>query len=181
VETIPKTKSHEFNHFSVEVPIKVRKASKEDLYKLEWYGQFIHYRYLFRRSYKEQAKGKRLLLVADSADYPIARLFLQFRGNNKHMANGFSRAYLYSFCVMEMFRGRGIGSRLLDAAEHLLYRKNFRIATIAVAKDNPRALQLYLRRGYRKFAEEEGKWEYKDHRGRLCQVHEPCWLLEKRL
>lgn len=181
METLPEARPHDLCHFSVELPITIHKASAEDLRKLEWYGQFIHYRNLFRRSYKDQTKGRRLLLVADSGDYPIARLFLQFRGQNKHMANGSSRAYLYSFCVMEMFRGRGIGSRLLDAAEHLLTRRNFRIATIAVAKDNPRALQLYLRRGYSKFGEEQGKWEYKDHRGRLCQVHEPCWLLEKRL
>lgn len=161
--------------------LALRQLVKDDLKKLEWYGQYRHFRHIFQRSYREQLKGKRYLLVADCAAFPVGRLFIRFNSSNPLIADGDRRAYLYSFQVMEMFRGKGIGTRLIQQAETILKQNHYQEASIAVAKDNAGALRLYRRHQYHVFGEDEGRWRYMDHRGRLRQVHEPCWLLAKRL
>jgi ribosomal protein S18 acetylase RimI-like enzyme len=166
---------------TIELALTIRPARYEDIAKLEWHGEFIHFRRLFQRSYREQVEGRRVLLVADSNGFPVGRLFIQFQSKNKQTSDGVTRAYLYSFNVMDFLRGHGIGNRMMDVAEDLLVERGFKIATIAVAKTNAGAMRLYERRGYHKFGEDEGNWRYYDHRGLLQQVHEPTDLLEKYL
>ncbi len=163
------------------LPIVIRTANKEDVAKLEWYGQYTHFRNLLRRAYREQMLGRRLMLVADYNDFPIGQLFIQLKSNNRLIADGKRRAYLYSFRVMEMFRGQGIGTMLVNHAENFISNRGYNSVTIAVAKDNHGAIRLYERLGYGKFAEDSGKWSYTNHHGKTCYVHEPCWLLEKSL
>jgi len=169
----------ELDTMVLEVPIQIRQATARDIRLLEWKGQFTHYRNLFRRSYREQKTGNRHLLVADFRGYPIGRLFIQLHSQNPYIASKGQRGYLYSFYVMDFFRGLQIGSRMMDYAEDLLVQQGIKEVSIAVAKDNDRALKLYQLRGYRIFADDAGQWSYTDHRGRKRQVHEPCWLLEK--
>lgn len=161
--------------------LRIRKLRHDDLAKLEWYGQFSHFRNLFARSYQGQREGKRFLLVADLKDFPIGRLFIQFGEKNSRFSDGSSRAYLYSFQVMELFQGFGIGTRLIRIAEALLIQHKFSIATIAVVKTNEGALRLYQREGYKIYGEDEGRWSYFDQFGNEQKIHEPCWLLEKHL
>jgi ribosomal protein S18 acetylase RimI-like enzyme len=148
---------------------------------MEWYGQYIHQRNLFRRAYREQQLGRRLILVADSNNFPIGHLFIQFISTASDIADGDSRAYLYSLRVMEMFRGYGIGTRLIQEAEAIIQDRGFQWCTIGVAKDNFQAQRLYERLGYRVFAEDPGRWSYIDHEGRTRHVNEPCWLLQKQI
>lgn len=167
--------------FAISLEITIRQASREDVNRLEWHGQYTHFRRIFQRAYREQKRGKRLILVADQRGYPIGRLFILFEGNNRTLANGYSRGYIYSFHVMEAFQRHGIGSRMMDLAEDILRERRFQIATIAVAKNNDSALRLYQKRDYQIVGEDDGKWRYKDHKGRIHHVDEPCWLLEKHL
>src|SRR5690606_22815289 len=97
------------------------------------------------------------------------------------IADGVKRAYLYSFRVMDMFRGHGIGTRLINTAERMIIARGFTMMTIADAKDNQGALRLYERLNYRKIAEDPGRWTYTDHLGVIQQMNEPCWVLEKNL
>lgn len=175
------TAQDEVFELAVTLQVTIRKLKQSDLHLLEWYGQFKHYRRLFLKSYHGQLAGSRLMLVADVNDFPIGRLFIQFRKQNSRISDGKRRAYLYSFCVLDWFQGRGIGTQLIQAAETILSKRHYEVATIAVAKENEGALRLYQRQGYHIFGEEEGRWRYYDHRNRLCHVHEPCWLLEKLL
>ena len=165
----------------VELPVTLRLARFDDLPKLEWYGQYTHFRNLFRRAYREQQHHRRLMLVADCNDFPIGHVFIQLHSTETGIADGDGRAYLYALRVMDMFRGRGIGTRLMVEAESMLIERGFGWATIAVAKDNPDALRLYKRLGYRKIREDSGDWSYRDHEGATRYVHEPCWILEKKL
>lgn len=163
------------------LPVVIRTARQSDLRKLECFGQFTHLRTIFERSFQEQANGNRIMLIADLNGYPIGRLFIQFRSSNSTFSDGHTRAYLYSFFVLDMFRRQGIGTRFMRIAESILLRRQFQYATIAVAKDNPQAMQLYERLGYCVFDESDGKWQYHDHLGTLQTVYEPSWLLEKKL
>lgn len=166
----------------VEIAVRFRFAVEADLPKLEWYGIYTHFRAVFARTYQEQIAGRRLMVIADVNDFPVGQIFVQIsRGGSPQIADGRRRAYLYSLRVMEMFRNCGIGTRLIDEAEAILRDRRFAYATIAVAKTNIDALRLYERRSYRRIAEDEGRWSYTDHRGEEHFVHEPCWLLEKRL
>lgn len=166
---------------SLSLNIQIRLAQKSDLTKMEWGGQFTHFRNLFRRAFREQLQGRRMMLVADLNDHPIGHIFIQLRSSNSRIADGRNRAYLYSFRVMDMLQGYGIGTRLIHEAENILLARGFKEVTIAVAKDNLGALRLYERQGYRKFAEDPGSWSYIDHKGMMRQVEEPCWLLAKRI
>lgn len=164
---------------SIQIPVRLRIATAEDVPKLEWYGQYRHFRNLFRRTFREQQAGRRLMLLADVNNFPIGHLFIQFHDDG--WSDKPNRAYLYSFRVMEMFRGQGIGTSLLHEAEARIVERGIHIATIAAAQDNPGAKRLYERVGYRVYDEDSGSWSYVDHRGRVCHVNEPCWLLEKYL
>lgn len=167
--------------FDITMPIRIRKLQRDDLPKLEWHGEFTHYRKVFLRTYKEQRKGNRIMLVADCQDFPVGRLFIQFRSISGNLADGETKGYIYSFHVMAMFRGQGIGTRMLQVAEVILKRRSFQLVTIAVAKDNFGALRLYQRYGYTIYGQHEGRWQYRDHNNDLRAVHEPAWLMKKEL
>ncbi|MGB7339786.1 MAG: GNAT family N-acetyltransferase [Phototrophicaceae bacterium] len=167
--------------FTIHMDVSIRQLEQSDLPKLEWYGQFQHYRRLFLRSYQGQLAGNRILLVADVNDFPVGRLFIQLDSARSRLSDGHTKAYLYSFHVMEMFRGQHIGTQLIVTAENILRSRHFEIATIAVAKDNTGGLRLYQRQAYVIYGEEAGNWQYTDHRGHVQFVHEPCWLLQKTL
>jgi len=163
---------------TVRIPVKLRVATAQDLPQLEWYGQYRHFRNLFRRTYREQQAGRRLMLLAEANNFPVGYIFIQFKEYPSHYTN---RAYFYSFRVMDMFQRQGIGTLLMQEAEALAVDHGLRRATIAVAKENTDARRLYERLGYSIFDEDDGNWSYVDHRGRICYVSESCWLLEKYL
>lgn len=52
--------------------------------------------------------------------------------------------------VAAAHRGRGVGTALVRAAEAVAGERGHRWVTIGVGLDNPRALELYLRLGYRR-------------------------------
>lgn len=166
---------------TLELPVALRLATYSDLPKLEWYGQYTHFRALFRRTYQDQLQHRRLMLVADCNNFPIGHIFIQLNNNEPRISEGRRRAYFYSLRVMEMFQGCGVGTRLIREAEVLAADHDFSWVTIAAAKDNLRARRLYERLGYHVFGEDEGKWNYLDHENRMRYVHEPCWVLEKRI
>jgi ribosomal protein S18 acetylase RimI-like enzyme len=166
---------------SLALNLIIRMADEADIRALEWHGQFWHFRGLFERSYQEMLAGRRLLLVADLDGYPVARLFIQLAAGHPRYADGSERAYLYSLHVMPPLQGLGIGTSLLTAAERLLVERGFRWASIAAAKDNPRARALYERLGYHVIAENPGKWSYTDPDGMVHHVDEPSWILGKEL
>jgi ribosomal protein S18 acetylase RimI-like enzyme len=171
----------ENTRINLSIPIHFRVAGVEDLPKLEWYGQYTHYRNLFRKAYREQLLGKRVILVADSNHFPIGHIFIQFIDPDWNDIFGKRRAYLYSLRVMEMFRGYGIGTRLIQQAEEIMLDRDCDLAMIAVSKENHRARRLYERLNYRVFGDDAGNWSYLDHEGRTRYVHEPCWLLQKEI
>lgn len=161
----------------VQIPIVFRKATKTDLPKLEWYGEYAHFRNVFLRTFRDQEKGQRIMLLADANNFPIGHIFISLKSQRLAQPT----AYLYSLRVMEMFRGNGIGSRLIAEAENLIVQYHIRTVSIAVAKNNQNAFRLYARLGYRIYSEDDGRWSYIDHRGQLHYVSEPCWILEKKL
>ncbi len=158
-----------------------RFAERDDLPKLEWHGEYVHFRRVFHRAFEDQRAGRRLMLLADVNGYPIGQVFVQLESFDDFGRNAGQRGYLYSLRVMDAFQHQGIGTALLREAERILRERHYDSVSIAAAKDNPGARRLYERLGYKVYTEDSGRWNYVDHEGRTRHVVEPCWILEKML
>lgn len=163
--------------------ILVRPLREEDLPDLEWDGEYVHFRDLYRRAYEDMLLGSRLMMVAEVpvTGEIIGQVFLQYSSGDPRFADGRTRGYIYALRVKRPYQNQGIGRRLIGAAEENLREKGLRVATIGVAKTNTGAQRLYQRLGYRIREEDAGRWTYQDEKGHLREVNEPSWLMEHSL
>ena len=162
--------------------IHIRQLIEEDLPALEWEGEFTHFRRLYAEAYRRAQRGLSVLWIAESLpSNMVGQVFIQLSCDRPELCNGFDRAYLYAFRVRAPYRSKGIGARMLEVAEDDLKMRGFAWLTLNVARDNPRAHQFYLNHGFRVVAPEPGCWSYIDDKGRLQQVVEPAWRMEKRI
>jgi ribosomal protein S18 acetylase RimI-like enzyme len=171
----------EHRTISVQMNITFRFAERDDLPKLEWYGEYLHFRRVFQRTYEDQLEGSRLMLLAVTNDWPVGQIFMQLASYHDIFADMRRHGYFYSLRVMDAFRGMGLGTMLLREAENVLIDRRHDSVSIAAAKANPGARRLYERQGFRVQTEDAGRWHYVDHEGRTQYVVEPCWILEKQL
>jgi ribosomal protein S18 acetylase RimI-like enzyme len=91
--------------------------------------------------------------------------------------------YLEALAVKEELRWRGIGTRLLAAAEAMVRGRGLRKIGLSVGVENWAALALYARRGY-KLSDLDAfdvSWSYVDHDGALNVEEERCFYLTKEL
>lgn len=160
----------------------IREVERSDLPDLEWEGEFIHFRRLFASAFERARLGLSVLWIATlPGEGLIGQVFIQLTCDRPELADGRKRAYLYSFRVRQRYRSQGLGTYMLRHLEDDLIRRGYRSLTLNVAKDNPRARQLYERAGFRVVAHEPGEWSYPDHNGVWQKVIEPAWRMEKSL
>jgi ribosomal protein S18 acetylase RimI-like enzyme len=88
---------------------------------------------------------------------------------------------LQDIFVCPDFRSRGIGTRLLTAAEHLARLRGYGRVGMGVDITNTRARALYDRRGYRDAGsgEYQIRWKYTDRNGEERWAEECCNYLIK--
>jgi ribosomal protein S18 acetylase RimI-like enzyme len=162
--------------------VTIRLATQADLPAMEWNGEYVHFRRLYREIYENAERGEALLWVAELPEAGlIGQLFVQLTSARKELADGSHRAYIYGFRIQPAYRGFGLGSYMLQRIEDDLYRRGFRISVLNVGRDNTEAYLLYLRRGYQMVADEPGQWSYLDEKGVHHLVDEPAWRMEKVL
>lgn len=162
--------------------VQIRPIRQEDLPGLEWDGEYQHFRRVYADAYHRVLNGLTLMWVADLAGIAIiGQVFIQLTCDRPELADGSKRAYLYSFRIRPQYRSAGLGTRVMEIVEDDLRRRGFQYITLNVAKDNPRAAQLYERLGYKRVAHEPGCWSYQDDRGVWHSVQEPAWRMEKCL
>lgn len=161
--------------------VRIRPARESDLPALEWDGVYRHYRRVYRQTFDDVRKGRRLMLLAEADQAVIGQVFVHLQEGSDWLGAGGKRGYIYAFRVKPEWRRRGIGQQLMAAAEAELLRRGFVKAVIAVAQNNPDARRLYERLGYSLYAEDAGIWHYLDADGVQRRVEEPSWLMEKRL
>jgi ribosomal protein S18 acetylase RimI-like enzyme len=111
----------------------------------------------------------------------VGQVFIQWNSSDPRFADGLRRGYVYALRVKPAYRERGLGTRMIRAAEEVLRRRGMDTASIGVEKENPRARALYERQGYRIIADDPGRWSYIDHQGNQQEVSEPAWLMEKKI
>lgn len=162
--------------------IRVRKLRQEDLPALEWEGEFTHFRNVYQGVYQRTQTGNAAAWVALSQENTvIGQVFLQLDSERPEWANGWSRAYLYSFRIKPGYRNIGLGAKMVEVVESYLTGCHFSRLTLNVARENADAIRFYKRLGFHIVAEEPGIWSYVDHLNKWHTVEEPSWRMEKIL
>ena len=172
---------HATKNFNLENLI-IRPVKKSDLSALEWDGAYQKYRRMYTNLYRNTKSGRTLMwLIEEPSAGIIGQAFVMLISSERNAADGVQRAYVFAFRVKPNWRGRGIGTKLMHFVEDDLRQRGFSIVTLNVAKDNPDALRLYKRLGYKIIGSRSGIWSYKDDQGNLQHVHEPAWRMEKEI
>lgn len=162
--------------------LHVRPAVESDLREMEWEGSYKRYRRVYLDVFERMLEGKAIMWVVDLPAFGlIGQAFIQFKMTDSSCANGSTRAYLHSFRVRPALRNQGIGTALMNFIEDDLTQRGFRELTLNVAKDNPDAIRLYQRLGYRVLKHISGSWSYFDENGNLQHEIEPGFRLIKSL
>jgi ribosomal protein S18 acetylase RimI-like enzyme len=160
--------------------VNIRQLEQRDLSALEWEGEYTHFRRLYANAFQRMRQGLSIIWIAELPGASlIGQVFLQLDCDRKELADGSSRAYLYSFRIKPKFRNIGIGGRILNVVEQDLIQRRYGILTLNVARDNYSAMRFYDRHGFRITAEESGIWDYQDEMGNWQHVEEPAWRMEK--
>jgi ribosomal protein S18 acetylase RimI-like enzyme len=88
------------------------------------------------------------------------------------------QADISGFVVSEVSRRQGIGTTLIEAAETEARRRGCTEVRLSVAKENPNALALYLRRGYERVGEGLSTG-LRTREGSVMHAPEPVWRMIK--
>jgi len=157
--------------------VVVRTLCERDVRLLEWHGG-EDLRSFYEWQWAQHRSCEREILVADFNNFPIGQVAIQWTGKITHP----SFPDIQSLRVMETFRGLGIGSRLVEACEIEVLRRNFDQIGIAVGLENPAAQRLYERLGYHvSGAPYSDSWDYQNARGETVHVEETIVDLIKTL
>ena len=130
--------------FRVELEVLIRPCRREDLPALEWFGLFAHERRLFRRMYRRHLSGLSHLLTVEANGEPSGQAWLDLDRYSDRRA-----AVLWAVRLLPCLQNLGIGTRLVAAGEEEARRRGFPALELSVEPDNPGALRLYRRLGYR--------------------------------
>lgn len=97
-----------------------------------------------------QENGDALYLVAWDGKLPVGHLLLKWRGTaDEPVASEIKDCPdLEDLFVCPDYRSSGIGTRLLECAEHAAAKRGDTRIGLGVSVDNPRARSLYERLGY---------------------------------
>ena len=163
-------------------PVCIRQANKDDLMRLEWDGEFTHFRRLYAETYMMVEQGKAVIWIAEvDADGLIGQCFVSLHGNRPELADGVIRAYIYGFRIRPEHRNHGVGTQIMYTVEEDLSKRGFRQVTLNVGKDNHNARRFYDRLGYNIIGSDPGRWSYIDNKGKRRDMHEPAWRMRKTM
>ena len=124
--------------------------------------------------YKEQAEGKREVLVAVVEGTPIGSVSINVRPDVPGLT------HLFALDVAPAFHRRGIGTALIGAVERSARARRLDGVWLDVAVDNMDAMRLYERLGYRRCAAVVNRWSHLDEHGVQKEVAEMCYRMFKR-
>lgn len=96
----------------------------------------------------EMAEGRRRMFVWEEDGVFCGGGSLVLENGDRERTIPQKRAYLSFFAVKQEYRGRGIGSALIDYAEQCACESGITELTMQVERSNERARQLYERKGF---------------------------------
>lgn len=160
----------------------IRQVVKDDLPELEWDGEYTRFQRMYSSLYRDTLTGRALMWMVETPKKEmVGQAFVVLRSGELAAADGERRAYIFSFRVKSQYRNKGVGTHLMEFVHDDLRQRGFKFVTLNVAKDNPNAIRLYRRLGYKVISSHAGKWSYTDHEGVTHHVDEPAWRMMKRI
>ncbi|NSW53141.1 MAG: GNAT family N-acetyltransferase [Anaerolineae bacterium] len=160
----------------------IRTAQEHDLPLLRGESDEPYLQFLFQTAYAAMQRGEQVMWVADlPGNGIVGQVFVQFQSVRPTLANGVDRAYFYSFHVVPEYRGKGVGTRLLQTVESDLQSRGYALVTLTVDKQNERARLLYERNGYHVVGEEVVNVNSEKVNCRWVRIEETAWRMEKRI
>ncbi len=120
--------------------MKIRRCRPEDLRPLEWEGEFAHDRAIIAQTFARTREQRGIMLVAEVRAQLVGQVWVDLARPDA--------AYLWALRVREAWRGQGLGSQLLAAAERLAATHGYTAIELDVEVSNHHARHIYVRRGY---------------------------------
>lgn len=120
--------------------MRIRRCQSHDLRSLEWGGEYTHDRAIIAQTFARTLADASVMLVAEVDSHLVGQVWLDLAREDA--------AYLWALRVRARWRGRGVGSQLLETAEQLALDRDFAAIELDVERTNHRARRLYTRRGY---------------------------------
>ena len=129
------------------------------------------------RRFQESRDGYREILVAELDGCPVGTVSM---GGHGFQRPGSLR--LFALDVGAAFRGRGVGTALVNAVEAAAADRALTEVNLEVAIENEDAIRLYERLGYQRLGEQVmDRWEQLLDDGGSRLVEEPSWVMIKSL
>jgi len=147
-------------------PLVVRAANERDLHHPDVGGPAGEYRPQLSAVMRS---GGGVVLVGELDGQIVGRITVTTTAR---------QADISGFVVSEVSRRQGIGTTLIDAAETEARRRGCTEVRLSVAKKNPDALALYLRRGYERVGEGRSAG-LRTREGSVIHAPEPVWRMIK--
>jgi len=103
-----------------------------------------HMEGIFERIFKKESSE---IFVAEDENH----IFLGyiFIGENINTMTGASHGFIYDIYVKEEYRGKGVGTALLEKAESCCRERGYSRIGLMVSTDNQLALKLYTKTGFK--------------------------------
>ncbi|SMH59601.1 GNAT family N-acetyltransferase [Azospirillum agricola] len=161
---------------TLSLTVAIRPARADDLPVLEWFGLHTAHREIIGNAFRMQERGVGAMLLAEVNGFPAGQICVDFM-RKRHLG----RATLWALRVFQPFRGAGLGSRLMRAAEEVVAERGGGVAELGVDRDNAGVLPFYDRLGYLRCGTERGHFSYHTPDGVLVRVVIDQWLLHKRV
>jgi ribosomal protein S18 acetylase RimI-like enzyme len=163
-------------------PVCIRQAEKRDLIDLEWEGEYTHFRRLYSDTFSLVQQGSAIIWIAElNGAGLIGQCFVSLKRNQRELADGVQKAYIYGFRVKPTYRNKGIGTEIMSTIERDLHMRKFQQVTLNVGQENHKARRFYERLGYVVIGSDPGYWSYIDDKGKRVDMHEPAWRMVKTL
>ncbi len=162
--------------FEVRLKVRLRTCTEADLPALEWNGEFTHHRELIQEAFRRQERGAVLMLLAMVETWPVGQVWIDLERLRAERAG-----YLWALRVVPWLAGRGVGRRLLGAAERMLRARSAGAAEIHAETWNHAARRLYERLGYQVVGRVQEEYAYAPPGRPPERVAIDEWVLRKRL
>jgi ribosomal protein S18 acetylase RimI-like enzyme len=159
-----------------EIEVVIRPCEEEDLPALEWMGLYSPHRQIIREAFEAQKRGDALLLLAVSAGFPVAQVFIDLARKREAGV-----ALLWAVRTFYPLQGAGIGRQLMATAESILRNRGIKRAELGVERDNKQAIKFYVQQGWQAAGPLTENVEFSDTDGTLTTVKLEQWLLTKDL
>lgn len=162
--------------FALTLAIQIRRCQAEDLSNLDWFGLLADHREMVQMAYERQLRGENVMLMADLSGLPVGQVWIDLVRKKQEAAG-----VIWALRVLPWLRNRGLGRRLVAAAETQILAHGLALAEVGVELNNPNARRLYERLGYQGTRRAREEYVLINNQGQPIPMCADLWLMRKEL